>query len=117
MKYDIDEVLKFETIENDFPKLTEKNVKLIDFIIKNDSNYRSDNDENNVSSTLNLVKQYKIEPSRDNLKKVIKAIDKQNSTHLSVSGNKIGDNQGIEKTVDYIFDIIGVEELNKQIKE
>ena len=117
MKYDIEEVLKFETIENDFPKLTEKNVKLIDFIIKNDSNYRSDNDENNVSSTLNLVKQYKIEPSRDNLKKVIKAIDKQNSTHLSVSGNKIGDNQGIEKTVDYIFDIIGVEELNKQIKE
>lgn len=117
MAYDIDEILKFETIEKDFPKLIEKNVKLIDFIIKNDSNYRSDNDASNVSSTLNLVKQYKNEQSKENLEKIIKAIDKQNSTHLSVSGNKKGDNQGIKNTVDYIFDKIGVDELNKQIKE
>ena len=117
MKYDIDEVLKFENIEKDFPKLVEKNVKLIDFIIKNDSNYRSDNDENNVSSTLNLVKQYKKEQSKNNLEKIIKSIDKQNSTHLSVSGNKTGDNQGIKNTVDYIFDKIGVDKLNEQIKK
>lgn len=117
MKYDIGEILKFETIEKDFPKLTEKNVKLIDFIIKNDSNYRSDNDEINVTSTLNLVKKYKNEQSKENLEKIIKSIDKQNSTHLSVSGNKKGDNKGIESTVSYLYDEIGVEKLNKQIKD
>jgi len=117
MAYDIDEVLKFEIIEKDFPKLIEKNVKLIDFIIKNDSNYRSDNDVNNVLSTLNLVRQYKNEQSKENLEKIIKAIDKQNSTHLSVSGNQKGDNQGIKNTLDYIFNEIGIDELNKQIKE
>ncbi|MBR2588671.1 MAG: hypothetical protein IKD77_05675 [Bacilli bacterium] len=113
---DVDEVLKFEINENDLPKLVEKNVKLIDFIINNDSNYRSDNEENNALSTLNLVKQYKRNPSKDNLEKIIKAIDKQNSTHLSVSGNNTGDNKGIEKTVEYIYDKIGLNELNERIK-
>ena len=109
--------LKFDTIEEDFPRLTEKNVKLINFIMKNDSNYRIDNDENNMLSTANLVKQYKNNPSRNNLKQIIKAIDKQNSTHLSASGTKKGNNTGIDNTTDYIFYKIGIDNLSKQIYE
>jgi len=116
MEKDIEEILKFELDKNGFPKLTEKNVKLIDFIIKNDSNYRSDNDKENRLSTIILVKQYQKEPSKENLRKVIKAIDKQNSTHLSVTGQEKGSNQGIELTTKYIFYKIGINELNKQIK-
>lgn len=113
----VDEVLKFDMIEVDFPKLSKKNIKLIEFIIENDSNYRSDNDEKNIFSTINLVKRYKNNPNRSNLEKIIKSIDKQNSTHLSASGKKRGDNQGIKKTVDYIFNKIGLDKLNEQIKE
>ena len=122
MECNINEVLKFQINEDGFPKLTEKNVKLINFIINNDSNYRSDNDEENVKSTLNLVKQFKNEQSKENLEKIIKAVDKQNSTHLSVSGNKKGkglkeNKEGIEKTTDYIFNIIGVTELKNKIEK
>lgn len=103
MKENIEKILEFEMDANNFPRITEKNVKLIDFIIKNDSNYRSDNDEHNKLSTLCLVNSYKNNPTKENLEKVIKAIDKQNSTHLSSSGKKKGSNKGIRLTLEYIY--------------
>lgn len=117
MNYDLDNILQFEFDRNGFPKLTEKNVKLINFIIENDSNYRSDNDDKNENSTIKLVQIFKKYPDKKSLENIVKAIDKQNSTHLSVSGQNKGDNKGIVLTANYIYNCRdNIYDLIKQIQ-
>ena len=111
MKKEEKKLLEFDYIDKDknFIGLTRKNAELIEFIIQNDSNYRSDNDKNNKESTVNLVEKYEKNPTDDNLKKIIKSIDKQNSTHLSVD-------DGLTKTTEYIYYTIGQKRLAERLK-
>ena len=119
MKCNIDEVLKFEMFDDGFPRLTEKNVRLINFIINNDSNYRNDSDENHISSTKYWSIKFKENPNKENLKEFLIALDKHNSTHLYTSKNKKNGkyNLGIDNIVNYIDKNIGLENLETKIKE
>ena len=51
---DLHEILTFDKDKNGFPKLTDRNVALIEFIINNDSNYRAldDSDGDSISQTI-----------------------------------------------------------------
>lgn len=113
----IDEVLKFEKDDNGFPRLTEKNVKLINFILKHDSNYKYCENEDRIDSIKSIIENFKKEQNKKNIDEVIKIIDKQNSTHLTVSGNNEGNNKGREMTSKYIFYEIGIEKLLSRIKD
>lgn len=123
---DLKQLLKFDYLDekNSFIALTKYNVELIEFIIQNDSRYRSDADTNNSNSTKSLVRKYK--ECTDNsekqyiLKKILISIDKQNSTHLSVSGTKKSEkqknNKGIDKILDYLCNTITLSSLDERIK-
>lgn len=95
----------FDTDKNGFPIFTEKNIKFITAMINNDSNYRVSLDVKHPDSSAFLLKKG-FPKEKGDLKICIERIDKENSTHLAVSGNKEGDNKGIEITVEKIFDNI-----------
>ena len=80
--------LAFEMDKNCFPELTAKNVALINFIIKHDSNYRPLNDEGDDSISLTIENNYP-----NNIQKIVDEIDKSNSTHLASlgKGRKVSD--------------------------
>ncbi len=103
----IDEILQIDLDANGFPLINEKNIKLINFCISNDSRYRNEADSEYPYSIKNLVQEYIKNPTADNLMNLIENVDKQNSTHLSVSGkNKDADNkQGRELTKKYLMQI------------
>ena len=116
MVEELDEILKFENNNNGFPKLTEKNVKLTNFILKHDSSYKYCENEDRPDSIKSIIEKFKKEQSESNLYEVIKMIDKQNSTHLTVSGNNKRNNEGREMTSNYIFYGIGIEKVLSKIK-
>lgn len=115
MKENLEEILKFENDNNGFPKLTEKNVKLINFILKHDSSYKYGEDEDRPDNIKNIIEKLEKHKSKEILDEVIKIIDKQNSTHLTVSGNKKGNNEG-RKLTSYYIDKIGIRKVILGIK-
>ena len=78
MKENLEEILKFENDNNGFPKLTEKNVKLINFILKHDSSYKYGEDEDRPDNIKNIIEKLEKHKSKEILDEVIKIIDKQN---------------------------------------
>ena len=110
MKSDLNKILNFEKDKNGFPLLTEYNAKLINFLVNNDSNYRNDENSNKYNTTAYWVDKYKENKTRDNLLEIIKAVDRQNSTHLNI-------NDGYNKVCDYIIKKIGFEKLKERIEE
>ena len=86
IKYNIsDNPYKFDMDKNDFPALTENNVKRVNFLIENDSNYSllDDEYEDSITQTINeerFTTRYK------QIKKIVDIIDQQNTTHLSFTG-------------------------------
>ncbi len=108
------EVMSFEVDENGLPTLCQKNFAIIDLLISNDSNYRkSDNRDENYEKILKEG----IPTKSEDIKKVVKLIDKQNSTHLSSEGQKYkGASNGREITAMKIQKLIESGELEKSLK-
>ncbi len=94
----------FDIDKNGFPALTAKNVNLINFIIKHDSNYRPLDDGSKVSIS-DYIKKYGFTTKKDEIVDIIKYIDRLNSTHQASEGPG-GGNQGREKTANCILSII-----------
>lgn len=90
--------------ENGFPAFTEKNIAFINGIIKIDSGYRDSFDESCESSSAGILSKG-FPTDKDTLERVVRLIDKENSTHLSVSGNTKNSNQGIKLTVEGLLEI------------
>jgi hypothetical protein len=85
-------MINWDLDKNGFPALTERNVELVNFIIENDSSYRSASDKNNPNSSAFLFdKKYahgQFPMDFKTLLDVVTRIDQENSTHVSVSSNK-----------------------------
>ena len=96
----------FDMDHNGFPAFTEENVKRINFILENDSNYRFD-DEKHPDSVCHCIKKLKNPESelqnKDVILEIVKRIDKQNSTHQSSTGSQknTGEN-GLVQTAEHI---------------
>ena len=96
---------EFDTDKNGFPALTENNVKRINFLIKNDSNYTllDDRYEDSISKTINS---HRFATQYDEIFDIVKVIDQQNSTHLSVTGIKGKEGKGRDLMSLCICDLI-----------
>ena len=99
--------LDFDKDKNDFPTLTDKNVALINFIIKHDSNYRplNDTEDDSISKT---IKEHGETSDYGKILTIVKVIDKSNSTRQASlgKGHRIEDTKekkdGRELTAEYI---------------
>ena len=96
---------KFDVDKNGLLALTSGNVDRINFIIENDSNYRSDMDPENKESTYNYIRNHPYTRDYEVILGIVERIDIQNSTHQASSGVKQGDNRGREITAQFICDL------------
>ena len=96
-----DDPYRFDMDRNNLPALTEKNVRIINFLIENDSNYRLlDNSlDDSISET---IKKYPYTEKLEEILEIITVIDRQNSTHLSATGIPQKEGQGRNLTASYI---------------
>ena len=105
--------------KNGFPCFTKKNIMFISAIIKYDSSYSIAYDTQNPSSSAYLLDK-KFPENENALRKAVMLIDKENSTHLIVSGTEKngGDSnkQGIEITVKSMINKIGLNQISNGIK-
>lgn len=83
-----DNPYKFDMDKNGFPALTENNVKRVNFLIANDSNYSllDDQYEDSISQTINKFNKDHYTDDEDEIREIVEVIDRQNSTHLSFTG-------------------------------
>lgn len=102
-----DDPYKFDLDKNGFPAFTEKNLKFLNALIENDSKYRLSFDINNPYSSAGILSKEKFPKDKDKMLDVVRKIDKENSTHLSVSGYSRGkkgeNNKGIDIFVEKLF--------------
>ena len=112
--------LKLDFFEDGpFIKLSRNNIELIEFACRIvDSTYRNSFNPSHENSSGWLIQHYsngEIDwtKNKESIEKICKAIDRENSTHLSVSGterttNKNDKNpansQGVIRMVDFIFE-------------
>ena len=84
--------------DNNILKLSQHNAQFISAVVRIDTNYRKSFDENNDLSAAFYIHHHSNDfaGNEDILYEICKRIDRENSTHLSVSGNHPGDNRGIE---------------------
>lgn len=103
--------------KNGFPCFTQKNIDFITAIVGIDSNYSVAYDCNNPSSSSYLLRNV-FPDKKEILEKAVKLIDKENSTHLSVSGYKKGgdNNKGITIMVNAMVKKVGISKLRERIK-
>ncbi len=100
-------------LKDGYPYFTEKNLLLIDALIRYNSDYSVTSDKNHpeykesYSYLLESKKADFFNFEEDVLEKVVKSIDKINSTHLTSEGNSVpkGEHDGITKTVNKIKEI------------
>lgn len=97
----------FDLDKNGFPTFTSKNIRFMQNIINNDSNYRISFDGNAENSTASFLKNHFPETKLE-LKKAVELVNKENSTHLYV---KDGFNATIKKLCE-----IGIDELKSKIE-
>ena len=92
--------------------LTEKNVTIINSVLRIDPTYRSSFDKTDSSSAFFYVRQYanSFEKNESVIKEICKRINKENSTHIYVSGHEKGSNQGLMLTVKAIVKIDNLKE-------
>ena len=91
-----DNPYKFDMDKNGFPVLTENNVKRVNFLIANDSNYSllDDQYEDSISQTINKFNKDRYTDDKEEILKIVEVIDRQNSTHLSFTGMEGDDRNG-----------------------
>ena len=94
---------EFDVDKNGFPALTRENVKRIDFIIHNDSNYRPLDEESSDSISV-FIRKFGRTTEVNNILQIVSFIDKLNSTHQSSEGPK-GGGKGCIETAKYICSI------------
>lgn len=96
-----DDAFKFDLDKNGFPALTAKNVKRINFLINNDSNYRplDDSGDSSISKTIH---EYGKTYNYDEIFDIVRIIDKLNSTRQSSKGPKTKGGGGRDSTAKYI---------------
>lgn len=91
-----------------FIDFTQKNIELIDFCLSIDSSYRDAFNPTSIGSSAYLItNEWSFD--KDTIKDICERIDKENSTHLAVSGHNKGDNKGVDAVVKMILDISNFE--------
>lgn len=91
-----------------FIDFTQKNIELIDFCISIDSSYRDAFNPTSIGSSAYLItNEWSFD--KDTIKDICERIDKENSTHLAVSGHNKGDKTGVDAVVKKILDIANFE--------
>ncbi len=114
MIHDIQDIIihdnpyEFDTDKNGFPTFTHKNMKFIQVLIHNDSNYRDSFNPKYKGSSANFLDNY-FPKNREDLQKAIESINRENSTHLSVK-------KGIEATVEAIIHM-GLDTVSSRIQK
>lgn len=91
-----------------FIDFTQNNIELIDFCLSIDSSYRDAFNPTSKGSSAYLIT-HKWAFNEDTIKDICERIDKENSTHLAVSGHNKGDNKGVDAVVKKILDIANFE--------
>lgn len=87
-----------------FIDFTQNNIDLINFCLTIDSSYRNTFNPTSIDSSAYLITNgwsFNIAT----IKEICKKIDKENSTHLAVSGHKKGDKKGVDAVANKILDI------------
>lgn len=87
-----------------FIDFTQNNIELIDFCLSIDSSYRDAFNPTSKGSSAYLIT-HKWAFNEDTIKDICERIDKENSTHLAVSGHNKGDNKGVDAVVKKILEI------------
>lgn len=96
--------LDYLDINRKFIDFTQNNIELIDFCLSIDSSYRDAfNPTSKGSSAYLITNEWSFD--KDTIKDICERIDKENSTHLAVSGHNKGDNKGVDAVVKKILDI------------
>ena len=115
--------LDYLDTDKKFIDFTKNNIDLINFCISVDSSYRNAFNEDYEGSSAELIKKH-WKFNETSITKICQQIDKENSTHLAVSGHKKNpikfddknneNNQGVKIIVDKIIKINNFEnELKK----
>lgn len=91
-----------------FIDFTQNNIELINFCLSIDSSYRDAFNPTSKGSSAYLIT-HKWAFNEDTIKDICERIDKENSTHLAVSGHNKGDNKGVDAVVKKILDIANFE--------
>lgn len=87
-----------------FIDFTQNNIELINFCLSIDSSYRDAFNPTSIGSSAYLItNEWSFD--KDTIKDICERIDKENSTHLAVSGHNKGDNKGVDAVVKKILDI------------
>ena len=96
-----------------FIDFTQNNIDLINFCLSIDSSYRNAFNPKSIDSSAYLITN---EWSFDEktIRKICEKIDKENSTHLAVSGHKKGDKKGVDAVVKKICSFTDFEEKLKR---
>ena len=106
-------------LKDGYPYFTPKNLLLVDALMRYNSDYSVTIDENHpeYQETYTCFLKNKKESffeaiSGNDLYKVVKSIDKINSTHLMSEGSSVpkGEHDGISKTIDKINEIDNIKE-------
>ncbi len=98
---------EFDTDQYGVPIFTKKNLDFVQALIENDSKYRILYDHDNEKfeeSYVGLLEKHRVSNDSEIMKKIVKSIDKYNSTHLASEG-KSGGGRGIDITVKAILKI------------
>lgn len=91
-----------------FIDFTQNNIELIDFCLSIDSSYRDAFNPTSIGSSAYLItNEWSFD--KDTIQDICERIDKENSTHLAVSGHNKGDNKGVDAVVKKILDIVNFE--------
>ena len=99
---------KLDYLDRKFIDFTQNNIELIDFCLSIDSSYRDAFNPTSIGSSAYLIT-HKWAFNEDTIKDICERIDKENSTHLAVSGHNKGDNKGVDAVVKKILDIADFE--------
>lgn len=87
-----------------FIDFTQNNIELINFCLSIDSSYRDAFNPTSIGSSAYLItNEWSFD--KDTIQDICERIDKENSTHLAVSGHNKGDNKGVGAVVKKILDI------------
>lgn len=98
---------KLDYLDGKFIDFTQNNIELIDFCLSIDSSYRDAFNQTSGSSAYLIT--HKWDFKEKNIKDICERIDKENSTHLAVSGHNKGDKKGVDAVVKKILDIVNFE--------
>ena len=94
---------KLDYLDGKFIDFTQNNIELIDFCLSIDSSYRDAFNQTPGSSAYLITHNWAFKEKI--IKDICERIDKENSTHLAVSGHNKGDNKGVDAVVKKILEI------------